>query len=63
VIVTAAPGPWSPAYAGIARASLAIIPLRRRTANFPVDIEARDYYAMDITKAQCVDVNVYPKGL
>jgi hypothetical protein len=40
VIVTAAPGPWSPAYAGIARASLAIIPLRRWTANFPVDIES-----------------------
>ncbi len=26
------------------------------------DDSAHDYYAMDITKAQYVDVNVYPKG-
>ena len=26
------------------------------------DDAAHDYYAMDITKAQYVDVNVYPEG-
>jgi hypothetical protein len=26
------------------------------------DDAAHDYYAMDITKSQYVDVNVYPKG-
>ncbi len=26
------------------------------------DDSQHDYYAMDITKAQYVDVNVYPKG-